>query len=358
MNCLKKIAVIGSVIILMLLMLWVGTMDYVISRSSFLTEPSIEREEKKEGIGEKGESEKKKPLGERPEEGWTFGFSSVGKDADYYSEVEKTLEGYILQEGDRMISMDPMDDGGIQADQLREMAAQGVDAIFLNPVNIKEVLPVLEELKEKNIPVVYMESSREELDGVISMVDSDKFNSGYILGDYLVNNYEPGKDIYSKAKIAVFSEKGEFFGREKLYGFCTAIDGSLFCVEKEVNGSHKKEDIRRELKAAVEEIEGLQYIFSICDEMTLSILEVCEEENYGDLKVFTIGGSPKIKALMKSGNKNLEAFAAESPMSLAVNAYNVMYRYLDGETVKKQYLTETFLVTKDNIGDYQIDIWQ
>ena len=357
-DCLKNKTVIICTVILMLMMVAVGALDIGFSEDSTPTGEFFVEGEQPVATGTALPQEKEKPQGERPEDGWLFGFSSAGMGSDYYDELQNILRGYIRQGHDTMIAMNPEADSDLQVQQLREMIELGVDAVFIRPVNREALSPVLKELKEKNIAVINMDQGAVEDGYSISVVDSDCFNAGFILSDYMVNNCEAGIDLYNKAKIVIFSEKGKSLGQQKIYGFREAIGDKFFWVEKEVIISHEKEEIRKELKKAMEEIENFKYIFSVCDEITLSILEVCKEEGYSELRVFSVGGSPKLKKEMVEGNENLEAFAAESPQSLAMNAYSVMMQYLDGETVKRQYLTETFLITKKNIEEYRVDRWQ
>lgn len=355
---MKKTAIIHISVLLVLLIIAVGTFDFELhpdetSRIKAQTENvmgSIESPKPLEKL--------EKPLGERPENGWFFGFSGVESEIGYYSKLENYLEGYIKEAGDRLMTVHCKDDSRLQAEELLEMADKGVQAIFLVPIDMQKLQPTLRKLKERNIPVIVMNQEVGEIEDVVSVVASDNFNSGFILGDYMVNHCKPGRDLYHKAKVIIFSEKSHNFGLQKSYGFRIGSGDSLFQVEREVKCSHDKEEIRKELKAAVEEIEDLNYVFSICDEMTLSILEICEEEHYDYLQVFTTGGSPAIKRQLQRDNKNLAAFAAESPISLGMNAYGVMYQYLDGQKVKKQYLVETFLVTRENLSDYSVNIWQ
>lgn len=355
---MKKVWVIGSVAVMILSMIAIGAFEQGYYKGREIEQEFIVKKTEEDLRIQEEKDKQKKPLGDRPEEGWLFGLSNLGKDSDYYTKLELALNGYIHDGGDRLISMDSEDDIGLQIQQLQEMERMGVDAVFLNPVDSVELLPVLEELKKNNIPVIMMEQGMEDTKQVISVVDSDNFNSGFILADYMVNNCMPGKDVYNKAGVAIFTERVKNFGKEKRYGFRAAIGDSYFRVEKEIITTHDEELIRKEFQNLLEEVEKLQYIFSTCDQITLVLLKLCEEEGCENLKIFSVGGSPELKKIMVEGNKNLEAFAAESPASLAMNAYSVMMQYLDGQAVKKQYLTETFLVNRDNIEEYRVDTWQ
>lgn len=354
---MKKIAVIGASVLIVLLMVAAGTVNYQFSEDS-RTEGELIGNKCFPMVNKEEGRKKEKPLGERPEKGWTIGFSNIGNDMGYYSEVEKVLRGYVEQDDDSFVSMNAKGNGELQTEQLYQMIDMGVDAVFIIPVDEKSISPVLDKMQEKNIPVVVINRNIEKYEKIVAVVDSDSFNAGFILADYMINQFKGGKDFYQKEKVVVFFEKGDSSGKEKIYGFRMGISRSLFKVEKEIKCSHDKEELREQLKAAVEEIKDLKYIFSVCDEMTLSLLEICEEENYEELKIFSVGGSPKIKRCMAEKNQSLAAIAAESPISLAMSAYTVMNQYLEGEKVKKEYLTETFLVTKDNIGDYSIETWQ
>lgn len=352
---MKKITFVSTAAVLVLAMVAVGAGSWGIGVKDEIKEVPIISETPK---GTEEDKTVVKPLGNRPAAGWTFGFSSVGNDSDYYNEVEKILKGYIEQSEDNVITLNPEGDSKLQAEQLEEMIRLGVDAVFLVPIDAEELQPVLSKLKKKGIPVINMKQDWGDLESEIATVDADSFNAGYLLGEYMVNHGIPGKDAYNKTKAIIISEKNRTYGRASTYGFRAAIGDSFFRVEKEIICSHDKEELRKEIKAAVDEIEDLVYILSICDEMTVSILEICQEEGYEELRVFAIGGSPKVKTQLQKGNKNLEAIVAKSPISLAMNAYAVMMQYLDGQEIKEEYLIAVFLMTKDNIENYSANIWQ
>lgn len=352
---MKKVTLIGAVTALTLMMAAVGTGSFGMGYEDKVPEEPVSLENPRETP----ENEiAVKPLGERPATGWVFGFSSIGTEYDYYSELEKLLRGYIRQADDAIITMHPGDDAKLQAEQLRKMADRGVDAIFLNPVDIKELETVLLELEEKGIPVINMNQDAAGIKSEITVVDSDNFNSGFLLGEYMVTKGIPGRDVFHKTKAVIVAEENHMHEKGSIYGFRAAVGDSFFRVERELYCSHEKEMLRTELKKAVDEIEDLIYVLSLCDEMTRSILEICEEEGYDELRVFTIGGSPEIKKMMAEGNKNLEAIVAKSPASLAMNAYAIMMQYLAGREIKKEYLIETFLITKENIQNFNTEIWQ
>ena len=49
---------------------------------------------------------------------------------------------------------------------------------------------------------------------------------------------------------------------------------------------------------------------------------------------------------------------AQSPVTIAETAVELMYKYLDGEEIDDRYPVETFLITADNVADYGTDGWQ
>ena len=54
----------------------------------------------------------------------------------------------------------------------------------------------------------------------------------------------------------------------------------------------------------------------------------------------------------------LRATGAQSPISIADQAVEIMYAIMEGEEIQFRYPVETFLITPDNVADYGTDGWQ
>ena len=74
--------------------------------------------------------------------------------------------------------------------------------------------------------------------------------------------------------------------------------------------------------------------------------------------IYGVDGSPDIKAELASGESLIEGTGAQSPVTIAETAVEIMYKYLAGEEVEERYPVETFLITADNVEEYGVDGWQ
>lgn len=88
---MKKVWVIGSVTAMILLMIAIGTFEQGFYKENGAEQEFIVKKTEEELKVQEEKDKQKKPLGDRPEEGWLFGLSNLGKDSDYYNKLELTL---------------------------------------------------------------------------------------------------------------------------------------------------------------------------------------------------------------------------------------------------------------------------
>ncbi|NMA66972.1 MAG: sugar ABC transporter substrate-binding protein, partial [Clostridiaceae bacterium] len=147
-------------------------------------EPSAPNEEKKTG-----------PLGERPADGWTFGYTCMDGTNPFFVILEKTIRDGVEARGDKLITTDPANDVTLQITQIEDMITQGIDAIFLNPAEAEGILPALDMLKDAGIPILNFDTEVAELSYAFSYVGSDNYNAGYVCGLDLVEKVPGGGKI-------------------------------------------------------------------------------------------------------------------------------------------------------------------
>ena len=65
-----------------------------------------------------------------------------------------------------MITKDPASDPELQAQQIEEMIEDGIDAIFLSPVDWEEITPSLQALQEAGVKIINVDTQVKEMDYV------------------------------------------------------------------------------------------------------------------------------------------------------------------------------------------------
>ena len=71
-----------------------------------------------------------------------------------------------------MITEDPKQDPDVQVEQIEDMIDQGIDAIFLTPVDWEAITPALEELKEADVKIINVDTQVKEFDYVDAYIGS------------------------------------------------------------------------------------------------------------------------------------------------------------------------------------------
>ncbi|WP_426350434.1 sugar ABC transporter substrate-binding protein [Alloiococcus sp. CFN-8] len=296
--------------------------------------------------GDKGQ------LGERPKDGYTFGYTCMDGTNPFFVILEKTIREAVEAKGDKLISADPANDVSLQITQIEDMITQGIDAIFLNPAEAEGILPALDMLKDAGIPIINFDTEVADLSYAAAYVGSDNYNAGLVCGEDLV------KKVPGGGKIIVLDSPTMNSVTDRTNGFLDAIKGKGFDVVAQQDAKGNLEvsmGIAEDLLQANDDVVA---IFGGNDPTALGALAAANAAGLKDVLIYGVDGSPDIKKEIASGNSLIEGSGAQSPINIAKISAEVMYKYFDGETLEDRYPVETFLITSDNVSEYGTDSWQ
>lgn len=302
--------------------------------------------------GEKAVEEARKALGERPEGGYTFGYTCMDGTNPFFVILEKTIREGVEARGDKLISTDPANDVTLQITQIEDMITQGIDAIFLNPAEAEGILPALDMLKEAGIPIINFDTEVADLSYVDAYVGSDNYNAGYVCGEDLVKKLPEGGPIIVLDSPTMNSVV------DRVNGFLKAIEGKGFEVVAQQDAKGNLEVAMGIAEDLLQAHSDVVAIFGGNDPTALGALAAANAAGITDCLIYGVDGSPDIKAEIASGESLIEGSGAQSPINIAKISVEVMYKYLAGEELEDRYPVETFLITADNVKEYGIDGWQ
>ncbi len=283
---------------------------------------------------------------------YTFGYTCMDGTNPFFVTLEDTIREGVEANGDTLISADPANDVSLQITQIEDMITQGIDAIFLNPVDAEGILPALDMLKEADIPIINFDTEVADMEYIESYVGSDNYNAGYVCGLDLLEKHPEGGDIIVLDSPTMNSVV------DRTDGFLDAIaDGDFNIVaQQDAQGNLEVSmGITEDLLQAHGDVIA---IFGGNDPTALGALAAANAAGLTDCKIYGVDGSPDIKAEMASGTSLIEGSGAQSPISIAEGSVEVMYKYLSGESIDDRYDIETFLITEDNVDEYGSDGWQ
>lgn len=83
-----------------------------------------------------------------PKEPRLFGFTAMDMTDQSFRLALAELEELVNQNGDSLITFDPQLDNEKQLQGISDMISQGIEVLFLNPVDINGILPALRECRK------------------------------------------------------------------------------------------------------------------------------------------------------------------------------------------------------------------
>lgn len=280
-----------------------------------------------------------------------FGATYMTMNNPYFEVLDENIKEIVEGNGDILITRDPLQDQEKQNAQIRDMIKEGIDALFLNPVDWKGVHSSLELCKKKKIPVFVLDTPVYEEDLVISTILSDNYEAGAACARDMMKKCE------SAGIVIVYSENINSTG-ERVKGFLDTIKGHPeYQVVAEKNGVAKLEEGMREMKNVINEGTVFNVVLGGNDPTALGCIAAMQKVKREEkVMVYGIDGSPDAKAMIKAGY--MEATNAQSPVRIGIKAAEVAYDYLEGKPVEKEIKIPVTLITEDNLKSYSISGWQ
>lgn len=285
-------------------------------------------------------------------EGLKFGYTCMDGTNPFFVTIENKMREMVEANGDELIAVDPANDVTKQIPMVEDLIVQNIDGMFMNPVDAEGILPALDQLKEAEIPIIGFDTEVADMSYLVSYAGSDNYNAGKVCGEDLVKRCPDG------GKILVLDSPTMQSVTDRTNGFLDAIDGKGFEIvgQQDAKGNLQvAQGLAEDLLTANPDVVA---IFGGNDPTALGALAAAKGQGFTDLLIYGVDGSPDIKAELAKGDSMIAGTGAQSPVTIAETAVELMYKYLDGEEIDDRYPVETFLITADNVADYGTDGWQ
>ena len=213
------------------------------------------------------------------ETGYTFGYSCIDMGNPYFDTLKMSIETALSEQEYHLTVKDPGTDVNVQIEQIQEMIEQGVDAVFLCPVDWEKITPALEALKEADIPVINIDTQVKDTDLIDAYVGSDNKNAGFLCGEDLMKQRPDG------GRIVILECPSMNSINERITGFEEAIANGGFEVLARADVQGKKENAKSEMKRILAEKPEIDAVMCGNDQVALGVLEAVEEAGRNDIPV-------------------------------------------------------------------------
>ena len=280
-----------------------------------------------------------------------FSVKTVTND-DFQKAIAASIQEAVEKSGNKFLLVTAGEETGvsIQVNQLEDLIAKKVDAIVLNPMDGKSVVPVLKKIQAAKIPVIVVDSSVEKGndDLFISYVGTDNFNAGKVAGERMV------KELGGKGNVLIVrGANGSLAGDQRVDGFKAGVKGSGLQIVGEQPGNWTNSvamQVTENMLQANKKVDGL---FSASDVMLDGELQAVDDANRKDIKILSVDGSKKAVDLVQQGV--IVGTMAQFPAKMGATAVEDLLAVLDGKkaaaSFPKMIDSGTMVYDKTNLDE-------
>jgi ribose transport system substrate-binding protein len=269
----------------------------------------------------------------------------------FFEVINGTIRATVESNGDILITRDPALDAERQTQQIYDLIEEGVEAIFIAPVDFEKIIPAIEYGREKGIRIIFVDTEIYDESLADCTVVSDNYHAGVLCAEYLLHKKAEGK-------ILIFEHPTTKSSNDRVEGFADTVEG---------NGNFEivgRLDYAGQLEIAmplmIEELKkGVDFdvVFSINDVGALGVMAALKD--YGRLdgiSVLGVDGAPEAKSMIKE--KIMLATSAQYPSEIGQNAVEQLYNMIEGRPVEKKIKVPVNLISAENINEFSTKGWQ
>lgn len=286
------------------------------------------------------------PYGPPP---WTIGFSQDTMDHPWRAYMVTSAETQAGNYPDLIDEFIYTDAGGSNEKQIadiEDLISRDVDLIMMSPREAQALVPAVEAIKAAGIPLVVLD--REVVgDDYNVFIGGNNLQIGEELGKYTLAN---AGDSFSYLELEGIPGATPTIQRHE--GFTSQIEGQDGIKRLDAQPANY------DLAPAIPIVEDwltkykgqFQVIYAHNDPMILGAINVLKEAGYKPGDVFLVGVDGQREAFdaIKEGWLQATAiYATGGALGL-----DMAVRVLKGEPVPKRIITETPVITLDNVDDY------
>lgn len=280
-----------------------------------------------------------------------FGATYMTRNNPYFDVLNDALTQVVEGNGDILITRDPCQDQEKQNGQILEMIDEGIEVLFLNPVDWVTVRPALEACREAGVVVINIDTVVKDREYVTSIIETDNYQAGVLCAQDMMKRVDT-------AKIVIIDSPGQASINNRLKGFMDTIEGNDNYQVVYTGTSRGEFEISAEaMQEVLEQGVDFNVVLGGNDPTALGALATLQQyRREEDVLIYGIDGSPDFKGMLKLGY--VTGTSAQSPETIGRVAAEIAYDYLNGEEVPEYLSIEPHMITGENLDDYEVNAWQ
>ena len=268
----------------------------------------------------------------------------------FFKLIANVMQEEARKFGYEIVALSGELDPAKQNNQLSDFAAQGYDAIFLNPVDSKAAGEGVKRAHDAGVPVFTYDvqvTDEQAKDLVVSHIGSDNYQGGQLAGESMM------KVTGDKGKIALitFPEVTSALSRQNGFKDYLKENNSKLQIVTELSGKGNRNDsyaVATDILQAHPDIVG---IFAVNDPSGLGAYSAVKKAGKQDqITIIAFDASPAGKQAVFE--KKLYDSPQQFPRQMAKGTVEAFIKYLDGEQVpKKTFIPCAHYYYEDSVND-------
>ena len=264
----------------------------------------------------------------------------------FFVELGEGIKASVESHGDRMLLLDGDHSREKQQKDLLEALKQNPAAIFLIPAtDAGSTDGILAAAKERNVPVILVDTDLGTPAGVVCQVLTDNVGAGRLAGEELAR-------VNPEAKIGILSFSLSKSCVDRVQGFAAEIARHpQMKILASQDGHANKDGVRGVIQGFLASHPEMDAIFAINDVSAIEAIAGIETAGRaGKITVLGVAGSREGAQAIKDGK--LHSSCAQRPREMGAVAVAKAYECLAGHSVEKDVRVPVELVTAANADRY------
>lgn len=275
----------------------------------------------------------------------TFGFTAMDLTDPAFRTARTELETIVSAKGDELISADGRLDNDIQIQAIEDMIDQGIEVLFLNPVDADAIEPALKECQEAGVKVICFDSKVKADQYIETFVGGDNYKLGTMIGKRIKEDYPNG------AVLAMFTNPLANSVQDRARGLEAELKGSNIKI---VHGKDIStyDDVLPAGEDILKKHPEINAIWGFNDDLCLMLHSVLlSQEKENQIAIYGTGGQDSIINAIKDGK--VKAVSAQNYGDWGRLCGELCYKMLAGDELESSYFVESFIVDENNVNTYE-----
>ena len=284
-------------------------------------------------------------------ESYKFGATYMTLNNPFFVLLNNGIKDVVEANGDTLIALDPALDPNKQISQIEDFISQGVDAIFVTPVDWKDILPALEAAKRAGIPIINVDAPVNDTELVASIIASDNYNAGVICANDMMSKLD-------SAKIVILEHPTAKSSIDRTQGFIDTITGmDNYEIVAQQSSEGQLEQAMTVMESIIQANPEIDVVMALNDPTAMGAIAALQAAKSEEgVLIYGVDGAPEAKQMIKDGK--MTATAAQSPITIGTTAAQVAYDILQGKEVEKEILVDIIFIDINNVDKYGTTDWQ